>query len=130
MARGYARIDIISSGAPFGLADFKPFGQGKPMFWIKFILIAAILLVVLLLGVEFSTLNTDPVTINYLLGTTTLPLSLVMVCAFAAGVLVTALVGAFVVLPLRWQVARLRQTVSGKEHEISLLARKVGRDVR
>lgn len=100
------------------------------MFWIKFILIAAILLVVLLLGVEFSTLNTDPVTINYLLGTTTLPLSLVMVCAFAAGVLVTALVGAFVVLPLRWQVARLRQTVSGKEHEISLLARKVGRDVR
>lgn len=99
------------------------------MFWIKFILIATILLVVLLLGVEFSTLNTDPVTINYLLGATTLPLSLVMVCAFAAGVLVTALVGAFVVLPLRWQVARLRQTVSGKEHEISLLARKV-RDVR
>ena len=38
------------------------------MFWIKFILIAAILLVVLLLGLEFSTLNTEPVTVKYLLG--------------------------------------------------------------
>lgn len=100
------------------------------MFWIKFILIAAILLVVLLLGLEFSTLHADPVTVNYLLGTTTQPLSLVVICAFAAGVLVAALVGAFVVLPLRWQVARLRQAVSGKDQEISLLARKAGRDVR
>lgn len=100
------------------------------MFWIKFILIAAILLVVLLFGVEFSTLHADSVTVNYLLGTTTQPLSLVVICAFAAGVLVAALVGAFVVLPLRWQVARLRQTVSGKDQEISLLARKAGRDVR
>jgi uncharacterized integral membrane protein len=43
------------------------------MFWIKFVLIAAILLVVLVLGVEFSTLHADPVTVNYLMGTTTLP---------------------------------------------------------
>lgn len=98
------------------------------MFWIKFILIAAILLVILLLGVEFSTLHADSVTINYLLGTTALPLSLVVVCAFAAGALVTALIGAFVVLPLRWQVARLRQIVSGKDQEISMLVRKAGRD--
>ncbi|MFO1420512.1 MAG: LapA family protein [Candidatus Competibacteraceae bacterium] len=84
------------------------------MFWIKFVLIAAILLVVLLVGVEFSTLHADPVLVNYLLGTATLPLSLVVVCAFAAGVVVTLLVGAFVVLPLRWQVARLRQAVSAR----------------
>lgn len=100
------------------------------MFWIKFILIAAILLVVLLLGLEFSTLNTEPVTVKYLLGETVQPLSLVVICAFAAGVAMAALVGAFVVLPLRWQVARLRQTVSGKDQEISLLTRKAGRDVR
>lgn len=98
------------------------------MFWIKFILIAAILLVILLLGVEFSTLHANPVTVNYLLGTMTLPLSLVVVCAFAAGALVTALIGAFVVLPLRWQVARLRQLISNKDQEISLLVRKVERD--
>jgi uncharacterized membrane protein YciS (DUF1049 family) len=54
----------------------------------------------------------------------------VVICAFAAGVLVAALVGAFVVLPLRWQVARLRQAVSGKDQEISLLARKAGREAR
>jgi hypothetical protein len=51
------------------------------------------------------------------------------VYAFAAGAFVTALIGAFVVLPLRWQVARLRQAVSSKDQEISLLTRKVGRDV-
>lgn len=97
------------------------------MFWIKFVLIAAMLLVVLLLGVEFSTLHTELVTVNYLLGTATLELAWVMVGAFAAGVLVTALVGMFVVLPLRWQVARLRQVVSSREQEISALAKKAGR---
>jgi putative membrane protein len=101
------------------------------MFWIKFIkyvLIAAILLVVLLLGVEFSTLHANPVTVDYLLGKAELPLSLVVVCAFAIGAFVTALIGAFVVLPLRWRVARLRQAVAGKDQEISLLAKKTGRD--
>ena len=103
------------------------------MFWIKFVkvvLIAGLLLVVLLLGVEFSTLHADPVTVDYLLGKTTLPLSLVVVCAFAAGAVVTAMIGAFVVLPLRWQVARLRQILASKEQEINLLAKKAGRDSR
>jgi len=98
------------------------------MFWIKFILMSVILLIVLLLGVEFSTLHTDSVTVNYLLGTTTQPLSLVVVSAFAAGALVTALIGIFIVLPLRWQVANLRQTLSSKDQEISLLSRKEGRN--
>ena len=50
-------------------------------------------------------------TVKYLLGEgeVKVSLALVVVYAFAAGVLVTALIGAFVVLPLRWQVARLRQ---------------------
>jgi len=95
---------------------------------IKFVLIAAILLFVLLLGVEFSTLNANPVPVDYLVGKAELPLMLVVVCAFAAGVFVTALIGAFVVLPLRWQAARLRQVVAGKDQEISLLAKKAGRD--
>lgn len=98
------------------------------MFWIKFILIAAILLVVLVLGVEFSTLHTDLVKVNYLIGTTTLELAWVIVGAFAAGVVITGLVGMFVVLPLRWQTARLRQAVAGKDQEISLLLCKVGRE--
>lgn len=50
--------------------------------------------------------------------------------AFAAGVLISALVGVFVVLPLRWQVARLRQATASKDHEISLLVKKVGREAR
>jgi uncharacterized integral membrane protein len=117
--------------AQFGLADCKWFWRGKPMFWIrliKVVLIAAILLVVLVLGVEFSTLHSDPVTVNYLIGTAVMPLSLLVVCAFAAGVMLTGLVGMFIVLPLRWQVARLRQVASSKDQEISLLSKKIGRD--
>ena len=60
------------------------------MFWIKFILIAALLSVVLVLGLEFSTLHTQLVTVNYLLGTATLELAWVIVGAFAAGVLISA----------------------------------------
>ncbi len=111
-----------------GFATFKPLWQGKPMFWIKFVLIAAMLLIVLLLGLEFSMLHTQPVTVHYLLGTATLELAWVIVGAFAAGVLLSALVGMFVVLPLRWQAARLRQSVASKDQEISLLARKAGRE--
>jgi putative membrane protein len=101
------------------------------MFWIrliKIVLMLAILLVVLVLGVEFSTLHADLVTVHYLIGTATMPLSLLVVCAFATGVVLTGIVGAFVVLPLRWQAARLRQVVSNKEQEISLLSKKIGRD--
>ena len=98
------------------------------MFWIKVILITVILLVVLLLGVEFSTLNANPVAVDYLLGKAESPLSLVVVGAFAAGAVVTALIGAFVVLPLRWRVTRLQQAIASKDQEISLLAKKVVRD--
>ena len=98
------------------------------MFWIKVILITIVLLVVLLLGVEFSTLNANPVQVDYLLYKLELPLSLVVVGAFTAGAVVTALIGAFIVLPLRWRAARLQQAIAGKDQEISLLAKKAGRD--
>lgn len=98
------------------------------MFWIKFVLVALVLLVILLLGVEFSILNADAVSVDYLLGKAQLPLSLLMVGAFATGALVTAAIGMFVVLPLRWKVARLRQAVTNKDQEITLLMRKAGRD--
>lgn len=101
------------------------------MFWIrliKIILMLAILLVVLVLGIEFSTLHAERVTVHYLIGTAVMPLSLLVVCAFATGVALTGLVGAFVVLPLRWKVVRLRQTVSSKDQEISLLSKKIERD--
>lgn len=100
------------------------------MYWIKFILIAALLLVVLLLGIEFSTLHSDPITLNYLLGTVSVPLAVAVIGAFAAGVILTASIGLFVVFPLRWQVARLRQAVSVKDQEIQTLGRKVGREAR
>lgn len=98
------------------------------MVWIKSILVIAILLVVWLVGLEFSTLNADPVTIKYLVGTVTVPLSVAIISAFAAGALVMGLIELSIVMLLRWRIARLRQAVSTKEQEINLLAKKVGRE--
>ena len=82
------------------------------------------ILIILVVGVEFSAVNSDPVTVNYILGTTAWPLSLVVVCAFSLGALVTAIVGLGIVLPLRWRVARLQRTVSSRENEIGALLKK------
>jgi lipopolysaccharide assembly protein A len=107
---------------------FQAVLRGKPMFWIKFIIFAVLLLVVLLFGIEFSTLNADPVPFHYLHAVAELPLSLLLVGAFATGVAVTLVVGAFIVYPLRWQTARLRQTIASKDQEIAALSRKLGRE--
>lgn len=88
-----------------------------------------VFLIVLLLGVEFSTVNSDPVTVNYLLGTASWPLALVVVCAFAVGVLVTFLVSLSVVLPLRWRVMRLQRAVSNKEDELGTLRKRSDRGI-
>ncbi len=97
------------------------------MYFIKFILMAVILLAVLALGLEFSTLHSDPVTVNYVLGTTTQPLSLVVICAFALGALLAILIANFIVWPLRWRLARLLRTLTEKEQEIQLLAKRLER---
>lgn len=98
------------------------------MGWVKSILVIAILLVVLLVGVEFSTLNADTVTIKYLFGTATASLSSALISAFAVGAFVAGLIGMSMTLLLRRQVARLRQAVSTKEQQIYLLTKKVGRE--
>lgn len=94
--------------------------------FVKVVLIAGLLLVVLLLGVEFSTLHADPVTVNYLLGKTTLPLSLVVVCVCRRGRCYRAdrcLCRAAAALAGR---TALRQTLASKEQEVNLLAQKPG----
>lgn len=80
-----------------------------------------IFLVVLVVGVEFSAINSEPVTVNYLLGTVSLPLSFVVVCAFTIGVVISFIFSLGIILPLRWKVAKLQRTVSIKEHEIDNL---------
>ena len=95
------------------------------MFWLKFLFAAVIVLIVTVAGIEFFFVNAHTVEVNYILGKVSIHLSWVMLFAFCAGVLLTIIVGAFVVLPLRWQVARLRHTVDSQEEEINTLAKQV-----
>jgi len=100
------------------------------MLWIlKLILGLIVTLVVLVLGVEFFFVNSTPVTVNYILGTTQSPLSWVVVWAFTAGALLTVIFGFFVVMPLRWRVLRLQSTVDSQKQEIGTLLKKSGQDV-
>jgi uncharacterized integral membrane protein len=74
--------------------------------------LVALVLFVLIVGIELSTVNSDLVTVNYFLGTAALPLSLVVVCAFTAGVLVAVLIGSIIMLPLRMRVGKLKRAVT------------------
>jgi uncharacterized integral membrane protein len=107
-------------------SEILPQLTGTNMFRIIGILI---FLIVLVVGVHFSTVNSDPVPVNYFVGTATWPLSLVVVCAFFLGVIVTGIVSTCVVLPLRWRVAKLRRSVSSKETELGSLRNKIGQDL-
>ena len=51
------------------------------------------LLIIVLFGMTFATLNSESVTINYYLGQSTLPLSLLLVLVFAFGCLIGMVVG-------------------------------------
>lgn len=97
------------------------------MFWLKFIAMAVILAAVLALGVEFSVLHDQPVTVNYLLGSTTQPLALVAISAFALGALLALLIVSFIIVPLRWRVSRLQQAATAKDEEIRLLTKRLER---
>jgi uncharacterized membrane protein YciS (DUF1049 family) len=78
-------------------------------------------ILVLFVGVAFSSLNSDPVVVHYYLGSAELPLSVVVVSAFAVGVLCAFLVSLNVFLGSRWRLSRLRRDVRAREQEISLL---------
>ncbi len=100
------------------------------MFQIKLWLGAIIFLAVLFVGVEFSTVNSDPVTVDYFLGTVSQPLALVVICAFAIGVLVAIIIGFLVVLPLLVRVGHLQRAVSDQANEIGSLRKKTSTGIQ
>jgi uncharacterized membrane protein YciS (DUF1049 family) len=94
------------------------------MFWIKFLLAGAIIVVVMIAGIALFSVNHDTVTVDYLLGTHELPLDMVMVIAFAAGAIIAILVSLVVVVPLRWRVSRLKKVVAHQDQEINTLVKR------
>ncbi|MBX3708835.1 MAG: LapA family protein [Gammaproteobacteria bacterium] len=79
------------------------------------------LLVIVLFGMTFATLNSESVTINYYLGQSTLPLSLLLVLAFALGCLIGMMVGFWLLIKAKLLNYRLRQRLTLAEKEIDNL---------
>lgn len=76
------------------------------------------ILVIVLFGMTFATLNSESVTINYYFNQSTLPLSLLLVLVFAFGCLVGMIVGFWLLLKAKILNYRLRQRLSAAEKEI------------
>lgn len=79
------------------------------------------LLVIILLGVSFATLNSGVVTLNYYLGHKTMPLSLLLVSVFIIGCLLGVLVCLGIVIKLKLKIYRLRQRLKLAEKEVANL---------
>jgi putative membrane protein len=79
------------------------------------------LLIIVLFGMAFATLNSESVTINYYFDQSTLPLSLLLVLVFALGCLVGMIVGFWLVIKAKLINYRLRQRLNLAEKEIENL---------
>ena len=78
-------------------------------------------LAVLAIGLSVSSLNSHPVELNYFLGTLTLPMSVVVIAAFALGALCAFVLTLLFTLGMRWKVSRLTREVKARDQEIDLL---------
>jgi putative membrane protein len=85
------------------------------------ILTCLIVIIVILLGITFASLNSGPVTIHYYIGQHTFSLPLLLVLVFAAGSLLGLIVGFWLVLKLKVKNYRLAQHLKIAEKEIQNL---------
>ena len=76
---------------------------------------------VLAIGLSVSSLNSHPVDLNYFLGTLTLPMSVVVIAAFALGALCAFILTLVYGVGMRWRVSRLTREVKARDQEISSL---------
>jgi len=79
------------------------------------------LLVIVVFGMSFATLNSDKVTINYYLGLSTMPLSLLVVLVFVFGCLLGLFAGFILLMKAKIVMYQLRQRLQLAEKEINNL---------
>jgi len=79
------------------------------------------LLIIVIFGMTFATLNSESVTINYYFGQSSLPLSLLLVLAFALGCFIGMVVGIWLLIKAKILNYRLRQRLNLAEKEIENL---------
>lgn len=79
------------------------------------------LLIVVLLGVSFATLNSAAVNINYYIGQKTMPLSLLLAIVFGIGCFLGLVVALSVLIKTKLKNYRLKQRLKMAEKEIENL---------
>lgn len=77
-----------------------------------------IVLLVIIVGVTFSLLNSQTVLVNYYVGQHQLPLSFLLMITFAAGCLLAILVGFIIVLKLKLKNYRLCKQLKATQKEL------------
>ncbi len=80
-----------------------------------------ILLIVFVLALAFTVINADAVTLNYYLGKLELPLSVIIIGAFAMGAIVGILATLGRVMRLRREVNRLQRSERIAQQELTNL---------
>ncbi|MFW5426773.1 MAG: lipopolysaccharide assembly LapA domain-containing protein [Methylophagaceae bacterium] len=85
------------------------------------ILTIIVFIIVFAVGIAFSAINNDLVTINYYLGTLSLPLSIVVVASIVLGLILGALAIFVGTLQLRYENRHLNKKLETSEQEINSL---------
>lgn len=80
-----------------------------------------LLLLVFVLALAFTVINADDVTLNYYLGSLELPLSVILIGAFASGALVAILVNLGRMVRLKREIARLERSERIAQQELTNL---------
>jgi putative membrane protein len=85
-------------------------------------IISIIFLIFLLaLGLSFSSLNVEPVQLDYYFGSSELPLSSAIIIAVAVGAIFGLIGSLGVVVMLRYEIMRLKKSVKSAERELTHL---------
>ena len=88
---------------------------------IKQIISVSLFVIVLIAGIAFFVKNSKEVEFNYIIGTITLPLSLLILLSLVAGVILGLLSVTTLLLRQRRRIARLQQQVQVAEKEVNNL---------
>ena len=81
----------------------------------------SLLLIIILIGITFATLNPNLVNINYYLGERSLPLSFLLVTVFALGCLLGLVVGLWLLFKAKLKNYHLKQKLKMAEKEVQNL---------
>jgi len=80
-----------------------------------------IILCLVILGITFALLNSEPVILHYYLGDQQLPLSLLLACSFAVGLLFGMLVISIKLMRAKSNTRRIKKKLKLAEQEIANL---------